>query len=74
MNAWPSKARSATRASWPSSTLFVGRMLNYVGLVRAIGSPDSYGFEGTRSDKVKQIANAIHVDLAEALAISALAA
>lgn len=47
------------------------RMLQPHELARAQGFPDSYKFQGTKSDIVKQIGNAVPVNLAKAL-ISAL--
>ncbi len=50
------------------------RMLHWRELARAMGFPEDYEFEGTRDQKVRQIGNAVHVDVAEALAMAAVAA
>lgn len=50
------------------------RMLHWRELARAMGFPEEYEFEGTREQKVKQIGNAVHVDVAEALAMAAVGA
>jgi DNA (cytosine-5)-methyltransferase 1 len=49
------------------------RMLQPHELARAQGFPDSYKFTGTKSDIVKQIGNAVPVNLAKALILSLLA-
>ena len=48
------------------------RMLQPQELARAQGFPDSYQFKGNREDVVKQIGNAVPVNLAEALCRSVL--
>jgi DNA modification methylase len=41
--------------------------------LNAMGFPEWYEFEGNRSDKVRQIGNAVEIKTATALALSALA-
>lgn len=49
------------------------RMLQWQELAMAMGFPPGYDFAGTRDQKVMQIGNAVECNVAEALAISALA-
>ena len=49
------------------------RMLSWRELASAMGFPEWYEFEGTRSDKVRQIGNSVEVRTAKALALAALA-
>jgi DNA (cytosine-5)-methyltransferase 1 len=50
------------------------RMLTWRELASAMGFPAEYVFAGNRSDKVKQIGNAVEVKTATAMAMAALAA